>query len=224
MPNRWAVLSRIAILVALIAGLAGYFGPWVWHPAVALRYSADDLAEFAKFMPAVRSGQAPITRELFFLPIWLASIGLALWLGSFGRRRWVSWLVGWVIVYAAIWPMPMYPFILDAYQSAEFSASFWGSVVAAALCVAMLLFGSRLPDRARSILWIVIGLAGGWIAPLTFVHLKPALDAQHGWALAVGWGIMATVIGFSIVGLSGLVGLIHRSRVELASSGIEPLR
>jgi len=184
--------------------LIGYFGPWVWHPAVVFRYSADDLAEFVKFMPAVRSGQVLITRELFFLPLWLAAIGVALWAGRFVKRRWVSWLVGWLVVYAASWPMPMYPFILDAYKSPEFALSFWTSVAAALLCVLALVFGARLPDRLTAAAWIAIGLIGSTVAPLHFARLKPALEVQHGWTFNIGWGLGAVVIGFVVVATMGV--------------------
>ncbi len=200
-------LNRSVLLIALVAALAGYFGPWLWHPAVAFRYSADDLAEFVKFMPALRSGQAPITRELFFLPLWLAAFGLALWLGRYMKRGWLRWLVGLVIVYAAIWPMPAYPFILDAYRSPEFGASFWGSGIAAVLCAAALAIGGRLADRAAALAWIVVGMAGATIAPVAFSQLKPALDALHGWAMSLGWGIGAVVIGFAVVVAAGVITL-----------------
>jgi len=200
-------LNRSVLLIALVTALAGYFGPWLWHPAVAFRYSADDLAEFVKFMPALRSGQASITRELFFLPIWLAAIGLALWLGRYVKRGWVRWLIGLAIVYAAVWPMPTYPFILEAYRSPEFGASFWGSGIAAVLCAAALAFGGRLPDRAAALAWIVAGVAGATIAPLTFAQLKPALDALHGWVMSLGWGIGAVVFGFVVVVAAGVISL-----------------
>lgn len=195
---------RILLCIALIAALAGYFGPWVWHPAVAFRYSADDLSEFVKLMPAVRFGQVAITRELFFLPIWLVSIGLALWLGRSVRSRAIRALTGAALVYAAIWPMPRYPFILDAYQSTEYGLSFWASVVAAILCVVSVAFGARLPARWCAGLWIGIGAVGASVAPLHFVRLKPELDKLHGWAMDVGWGIFAVVIGFLIVAAIGV--------------------
>jgi hypothetical protein len=197
------LLLRVLLLLALIAAIAGYFGPWVWHPAVVFRYSADDLAEFVKFMPAVRSGQVAITRELFFLPIWLASIGLALWLGQYAKNRLVRWMVGLLVIYAAIWPMPMYPFILEAYRSPEFGVQFWGSVLAVVLCAAALMLGTRIADRWRALMWIAIGLIGATVAPLHFVRLKPALDELHGWSMSVGWGIAATVIGFAAVAMIG---------------------
>lgn len=207
--KRSSPLPGILLLFALVAAPVGYFAPWTWHPAVVFRYSADDLAEFVKFMPAVRSGQVLITRELFFLPIWLASIGLALWLGRFVRSRALRAGAGVFVVYASIWPMPSYPFILDAYQSPEFGLSFWASVLAAALSVAALAFGSRLSERVVRFVWIAVGLAGASIAPLHFVRLKPALDSQHGWTLDVGWGIVVTVLAF--LTLAGVGGLQRRA-------------
>lgn len=204
--------TRYLLLAALLLAVVGYFGPWSWHPAVAFRYAADDLAEFVRFMPAVQSGQVPITRELFFLPIWLAAFGLALWIGSHVRSRRVRFLAGLLIVYASIWPMPRYPFILDAYRSPEFAASFWISVIVAAACVAALNFGARLSDPPRLMTWIGIGLAGASLAPLHFVRLKPALDQLHGWPLEIGWGIFATVLGFLAVAALGAWQMWRKNR------------
>jgi len=212
------VRLSILVLVALLAALAGYFGPWTWHPAVAFRYSADDLAEFAKYMPVVRAGQLAMTRELFYLPVWLASIGLAVWLGRYVRRGWIRWSLGLPVLYAAVWPMPTYPFIVDAYRSPEFGASFWGSVVVAGLCMAALGLGHRMSDRAEAVVWIVIGALGAAVAPLLFIRLKPALDALHSWPMSVGWGIFATMIGFAGVAVFGLWEWIH-ARKRAVSAG-----
>ncbi len=206
---------RNFLLAALLTVLAGYFGPWTWHPAVVFQYSADDLAEFVKFMPAVRSGQVLITRELFFLPIWLASIGLCIWLGQHARRWLLRGALGAVAIYASIWPMPTYPFILDAYQSPEFGLTFWVSVVAALACATALAFGARIPGRVRAVLWILLGLTGATVAPLHFVRLKPALDALHGWTMSLGWGIGAVVVGFLAVVAIGVLEL----RRQLAGRG-----
>lgn len=199
---RIVLKQRIAILIGLLIALAGYFGPWVWHPAVALRLSADDLGEFVKFMPAVQFAALPITRELFYLPIWLASIGLAFWVGMYVRRVWIRVVIGLLLIYASIWPMPPYPFILDAYKSSEFGLAFWASVLAALLCVAGLLFGRRLAHRWQTLLWIAIGAPGVSIAPLLFFQVKPAIEALYNFA--IGWGIVAVIIGFGSVVLSSL--------------------
>jgi hypothetical protein len=204
------VSPRILLLAAFLAALAGYFGPWTWHPAVAFRYSADDLAEFAKFMPVVRSGQVLITRELFFVPIWLASIGLCIWSGRYAGRWLLRGAMGAAAIYASIWPMPTYPFILDAYQSPEFGPAFWTSCAAAIACAAALAFGARIPDRVQAMLWILIGLIGATVAPLHFVRLKPALDALHGWTMGVGWGIGAVAVGFLGVAAIGVIELRRR--------------
>ena len=141
---------RVFLLISLLVAIAGYFGPWTSHPAVAFQYSADDLSEFVKFMPAVRAGQVAVTRELFFLPIWLGAAGVALWSGRYIRGKVFRWSIGLATVYAAVWPMPRYPFILDAYRSAEFGASFWVSVAAAILCIVLVAFGARAPARLRA--------------------------------------------------------------------------
>jgi hypothetical protein len=191
----------MAILIGLLTALAGYFGPWVWHPAVALRLSADDLGEFVKFIPAVQFGALPITRELFYAPIWLAAIGIACWVGVYVRRRWVRAVIGLLLIYASIWPMPPYPFILDAYRSSEFGPAFWTSVLAALLCAAGLLFGRRLADRWQRLLWIAIGLPGASLAPLAFFQARPAIEELY--RFTIGWGLAAVALGFAAAAISG---------------------
>lgn len=200
--------------MGLIVGLAGYFGPWVWHPAVGLRLSADDLAEFVKFMPVVQLGELSVTRELFFVPIWLASLGVALWMGAFVRQRWVRAVCGILIVYASIWPMPPYPFILDAYRSHEFGLSFWVSVATALACVAALVFGTRLTHRQQSVIWSLMGLSGATLAPLAFVQVKPAIEVLYNRPITVGWGIAAVMIGLGFVALIGILRMRIRSKDE----------
>jgi len=141
----------------------------------------------------------------------LAAIGLCLWSGQYVRRWLLRGAIGAAAIYASIWPMPMYPFILDAYQSPEFSLTFWASIAAAMACVAALAFGARIPGRAQAVLWILIGLLGASIAPLHFVRLKPALDALHGWTLSVGWGIGAVVVGFLAIAAIGVLELRRRA-------------
>ena len=64
---RFAVV-RILLPLALLMALVGAFGPWVSHRAAALVLTGQDMAEFVKFLPDVRSGELRVTRELFYLP------------------------------------------------------------------------------------------------------------------------------------------------------------
>ena len=66
--TRW----RVGLVGAALA-LIGLWGAWVPHRAAGLVLSGWDLAEFVKFLPGVSA-----IRELFYLPVWSASIALAI--------------------------------------------------------------------------------------------------------------------------------------------------
>src|SRR5512144_60818 len=115
--------ARRFLWLALLLIGAGYFGPWVWHKAAGLNLSADDLGEWIKFLPAWKSGQLPVMRELFYLPIWLTSIVLAL------------------SVLLVFTPLPKYPELLSAFREPEFMLTFWATMVALLLSVVFAFLG-----------------------------------------------------------------------------------
>jgi hypothetical protein len=196
MPRRFLWLALILIGV-------GYFGPWVWHKAAGLNLSADDLGEWIKFLPAWRSGQLPVMREAFYLPIWLTSIGLGLMAG-----RIKSWPLKIAVLAAALilvlTPMPKYPELLSAFREPEFMLTFWTTVVALALTVIFTFFGARLPDRLEAILWIVIGVSIALFAPWMFGRAMPDIDRLY--HFSIGWGIVAVVAGGVL--MAGIGGVL----------------
>ncbi len=200
-------LRRLLWLALFLIG-AGYFGPWVWHKAAGLNLSADDLGEWIKFLPAWKSGQLPVARELFYLPIWLTSIGLGLMAGRIKAWPWKLAVLALSLV-LVLTPLPKYPELLGAYREPEFMATFWATVVALLLSVVFTFFGSRLPDRVEAILWIVIGIAAALFAPWMFGRAMPDIDRLY--HFSIGWGIVAVVIGGALAALiGGLLLLIKK--------------
>ena len=65
----------LAITLAGLIGLIGYYGPWVPHKAAGLVVIGLDLAEYVKFIPEVASGKITFRREIFYLPLFAASVG-----------------------------------------------------------------------------------------------------------------------------------------------------
>lgn len=205
----------IGTLLALALIVAGYFGPWVAHKDAALILAADDLAEFIKFMPVVRSGQVSIMRELFFVPIWLGSIGLALF-GGRQKNLALKIFLGLLSLIFVLTPLPPFTFLIDAYKSPEFGLTFWVTVAAVLTSVALALLGRRTlrADRGEAILWILFGLAIASIAPLHFIKVQPEIAKLY--AFNIGWGFFATImggVGLSAIGLIELIGL-RRNRAE----------
>ena len=191
---------RYLLWLGLLLIGAGYFGPWVWHKDAGLILSADDLGEWIKFLPAWQTGQLPVQRELFYLPIWLTSIGLGLMAGRIQSWPWkiVVLALGALLVFT---PLPKYPELLSAYRTPEFTLTFWATVAALLLSVAFTFFGSRLPDRVEAILWIVIGVAAALFAPWMFGRAMPDIDRLY--HFSIGWGLVAEVIGGVLLALIG---------------------
>ena len=191
---------RYLLWLALFLISAGYFGSWVWHKAAGLNLSADDLGEWIKFLPAWKAGQLPVMRELFYLPIWLASIGLGL---MAGRVR--SWL--WKLVVLAIsmllvfTPLPKYPELLSAFREPEFAPTFWATAAALLLSVIFAFFGARLPEQVEAFLWIAIGASAALFAPWMFGRTMPDIDRLYHYS--IGWGIVAVVSGVALMVLIG---------------------
>ncbi|HTP07660.1 MAG TPA: hypothetical protein VMP08_05380 [Anaerolineae bacterium] len=198
---------RFLLWLGLLLIGAGYFGPWVWHKAAGLNLSADDLGEWIKFLPAWKSGQLPVMRELFYLPIWLTSIGLGLMAGHIKSR--LRKLVVLVLsVLLVLTPLPKYPELLSAFREPEFMLTFWATMGALLLSVLFTFFGSRLPDRVEAILWIVIGISAALFAPWMFGRAMPDIDRLYHYS--IGWGIVAEVIGGVLIALMGGMLLLKK--------------
>jgi hypothetical protein len=204
-------MVRRFLWIALLLIGAGYFGPWVWHKAAGLNLSADDLGEWIKFLPAWKSGQLPVLRELFYLPIWLTSIGLGLMAGRI--KAWPGKIAVLVLAVVLVFtPLPKYPELLSAFREPEFMLIFWATVAALLLTVVFTIFGSRLPDRVEAILWIVIGISAALFAPWMFGRAMPDIDRLYHYA--IGWGIVAVVAGGALMAVIGGVMLLKRNRVS----------
>ncbi len=207
----------VALLIALALIAAGYFGPWVAHKDAGLILSADDLAEFVKFMPIVRSGEAGIVRELFFAPIWIAALGFGLFAG---QRRSVGAKLGLLLLSLLLvfTPLPPFTFLIDAYRSSEFGLTFWVTAIATLSIVALTIFGRRLSDRAEAIAWIVLGIAAASIAPLHFIKIQPAIAILYPFSL--GWGFVMVIVGGVALSAIGVRKTIGSRKHNLAKGSI----
>ena len=198
---------RRFLWIALFLIGAGYFGPWVWHKAAGLNLSADDLGEWIKFLSAWKSGQLPVMRELFYLPIWLTSIGLGLLAGRIKSWPW-KLIVLALSVLLVFTPLPKHPELLGAFREPEFMLTFWATMAALLLSILFTFFGSRLPNRVEAILWIVIGVSAALFAPWMFGRALPDIDRLYHYS--IGWGIVAEVIGGVSLALIGGVLLFRK--------------
>ena len=189
---RWLI-----IIAAIAAGLAGYYGPWVPHKAAGLIVTGLDLAEYVKFLPDVIAGKIVLSRELFYLPLFAASINASL---GAGRRALPSWsrvllALAAIPLAAAMLPPAWSPPILV--QLPEFRLQ----VVGIVLCLGLIpgaLLTRTLPDRLILILSGLLNLAAALAPVWGFLQVHPAIEALYRHALPLGWGFWVSATGFLV--------------------------
>lgn len=199
-------MKRIVMLIGLVLAILGFYGPWVTsqRQVAALTYNALDLTEFSKFI--VRAQLGEIKRELFLVPIVAAALALALWANQPDRlARTLRYALTSVAAIFTLVPLPPYPYLLSAYSSAEDRGSFWLSAVGLVGVALLFSFGRRITGRWKSLIFLLLALAGALPAAWEFSHALPAISNIYGSPATVAWGFIATAAGFALVAASIVV-------------------
>src|SRR5688572_10598001 len=219
-------------LAALVLALVGYWSPWLTHAAAALRLNGYELSEWITFLPGVRSGELPLSRLLFLLPL----ACLALLLSAVATRVPVrlaapplgrptaqpparprsglaaalpatvgpwAWALLLAALVCAFVILPPYPYLLTALSDPEFRAQFFIG------CAALLglVIVAYLPAELKDGLQFLLGLAGLLLGTYALLTLRPAASAvlNAPWPIGLGW--LAMVVGFAALALAGLAQL-----------------
>jgi hypothetical protein len=219
-------------LPALLVALIGYWLPWLTHPrAAALRLNAYELSEWITFLPAVRSGEAALSRLAFLFPLACLALLCALVairppsqlllppLGSGPRvvrpsRRGllallpaVPGLGGWALLLAgllcAFVVFPPYPYLLTAHADPEYR---W-QLVLAILTVAAFVVVAYLPRELNALLLFLLAVAAIVVAVPAMLALRPQAHSVLNavWPLGVGWPLL--LLGLGLLALGGLARL-----------------
>ena len=205
--NDWWLLLSVMLVVV------GYLGPWVPHKAAALTVTGLELAEFAKFFPQVQGGTVPVVRVLFYLPLVMVVILLALLAGRSTVRiaRLGVTLCGAILLLVVLLPYSVVDSVRQAIStrsSVAFDPQYTGQLALVAVGVVFTLLtplARRLPRRAWGILVALLALAGA-VPPLwQFALLRPLVVALYSAPLDLGWGLVVCVVGFALLGLSGIL-------------------
>lgn len=207
--NTWRGRWYLAMIVAGLA-LAGYFGPWVPHPAAGLVITGLDLAEYVKFLPEVMAGQIALLREAFYAPLAAGSL-IASLLSS--RRALLRGLRVLLLLAAAVLALGMLP---PAWSPATLRLpEFRIQTVAILVCLAVVPLTALIryvPDRLA---WGVTGIlavpAAVWAA-WSFLQVKPAIEAVYNAKLALGWGFWASLVGWLVLAALSLAWAISPRR------------
>jgi hypothetical protein len=215
--------SQIALILGLALAIVGYFGPWVDHKTAALVLTGQDMGEFVKFLPEVRSGTTPMIREFFYLPPFTATLCLILLMAS--KRLAYPLAVKVVMLLAVLalaWAMLPPVWTPQLLVTAEFRKQ----TVAIALCLLLLIVHPMLRHssprwtevalrHAQDTALMVLALLGAAPPLWQFFSIREAVNKAYGWPVQVGWGLWVTVLGFLIVIAGALLStLLPKGKVE----------
>ncbi len=186
-------LSARLLVAAGLIGLAGaVWGPWVNASSAGLALLGIDLAEYVKFLPDVRSGALPVTREYFYLPLFSLGLGLSLLaiLSQPGLPSWGRLLLALLAIPCALALLP------PAWSPVTFrQAEFRPQIVLLIAIVSVALLAPWLDLQTRPGWRRVLALALALLAPATtilplwqWLRLRPAVETVYHHALGLGWG------------------------------------
>jgi hypothetical protein len=186
---RWLVLILVMAL-----GLVGYYGPWVPHKAAGLIVVGLDLAEYVKFIPEVASGQIRLYREIFYLPLFAASVAATIIASRDSLPRWVRVPLALIAIPLALAMLPpaWSPAVL---RMAEFRLQ----VSAIAFCLLLVPATAvlrHMPDRLALVILALISLAAAVPPAWGFLLVHGAIEGLYRRPLPLGWGLWLQTLGF----------------------------
>ena len=214
--RRWLhspFLATVLVLLGWLLIVLGYWGPWAPASAAGLRVLGLDLAEYVKFVAEVRSGQIPLTREVFYLPLVALSLSFSLLahrpeLRLPGLARWLLNLLA-VPAALAMLPPAWTPGLLTTPEFVKQTAAIGVCVAVAALSYPLL---RRLPAQLSAGMILLLALLAVFPPLLAFARLSPALDAIYGRALPLGRGLWQMPLGFTLLSVGAFLSARRRAR------------
>lgn len=213
--TRWRLDAAAALLsIGLIFMAAAAWGAWVVHPSPGLILLGIDLPEYVKFLPAVRSGQLTLTREVFYWPLVVLALGLNL-LALANRGQWPRWLRGSLALASVPCALALLP---PAWSPVTFGqAEYRVQVITIAgllLLSAVTLLAIWRQDAAvpaarwlrvaAGVLFVMCALVA--VVPLlTWQQIQPEIAIVYNHPLNLGWGGWALLLGALYLALGGIL-------------------
>ena len=203
----WTIrLVRWLLPLSGLLALAGYFGPWLPHRAAGLVITGLDLGEVVKFLPPVQSGQIPLWREGFYLPLVAVSLafGLHAWRGELGY----PWPVRVALLgVAAVAGLNLLPpaWTPQRLLTPEFRLQ-TGALIACLALAGVSPLLALLPRWLSALATLAVILPALGIPLQGFLRVLPVLSQLYNRPLAPGWGLWVTELG--LLGLAVSAGLL----------------
>ena len=195
-------MVRLLVPLGLLLGLVGYFGPWVAHKAAALVLTGQDLGEFVKFLPDVRSGAITVQRELFYLPLFAGAVGLLA--AASDRRLRFPWPLRWLFVALAV-PASLSMLPPAWTPQLMLTSEFHLQAATIGLCLLLILLHpllSRLRPALLEASALLLALAAAIVPGWQFARARPLIDAVYGRPVDLGWGLWVAPLGFFLLALA----------------------
>jgi hypothetical protein len=190
------------IAVLLLLACVGYFGAWVADRSAGLVITGVDLAEYVKFLPPVQSGQIPVRREAFYVPLLAASLSATLLAGRRGLPMSLRVLLALAAIPLALAMLP------PAWTPALLlRTEFRIQVLAILVCLAAipLIAVTRLiPGRAVMLVIALLALAAALWPAWSFLRILPAIAEVYAHPLRPGWGFWLCILSNLTIAVYGL--------------------
>jgi len=188
-------LTRWLWIVGGLLTLAGYFGPWIDHPASGLVITGLDLGEYVKFLPQIRSSQISLWREGFYLP--LVTVSLAFSLQLFRAEWHYHWLLrAFLIACAIVAALNMLPpaWTPERMMTPEFR---WQAVAIAICLGAMTIspFLALLPRWLGQISITILAILALWYPIRNFLQILEPISELYNQPQRPGWGLYVMAVG-----------------------------
>ena len=207
--NRTGYQVDYVLLVLLVLAALSCWAPWVDHRTAALKLSGQDLGEFVKFVPALRTAQRPFPRQLFYLPPFLCAVSLVL-LAANGALVYptalrVGMLLGALLVLPGLLP-PVWGHPRDLFAS-EFRLQGIALLVGLAVIASHGLF-RRLAQRVLTAILGAMALAAVVPTQWAFWAARPHIWAVYDTPSAhLGWGLWLSAAAWLCTAITCAVSL-----------------
>ena len=180
-----------ALLALLLLAALSYWAPWIDHRTAALKLSGQDLGEFVKFIPALRTAQRSFPRQLFYLPPLVCAGSLVLLAAnrslSYPRALRVGMLALSLLLLPGLLP-PVWGHPKDLFTS-EFRLQGIALLVGLATIAGHGLFRRLTPQALTAILGsmaLVALVPTQWVFWTARPHIWTAYDTP---TVRLGWGL-----------------------------------
>jgi hypothetical protein len=201
--------------------LVGYLMVWLPQPVAGLSFIGLEMGEWVKFLPQVRSGEIPASRNFFYLPPVVLGLMLALWTTGWPNSRWRTWVMRLVAIIVAMLAFPAVEAMLE-----EGLDQWLGRVLMillVAVVAALIPLLDRLPGdsglRVARIMILALAAAGIILPTWAYLEIRPAVAQLLEGEVGIGPGVWLNGAGFLLVAIAAVGQSTEVRRTQQPATG-----